>query len=125
MIQVELNGKAFRILFGTDLLDIDKQGVVEIHPGLYIPACTRWDDILAATGYRSGSFDWALPEEWARQHGTRVMRNGERIYERPQAIWCYQADKGCSPVFGDPVYLSAVLQELGERVAELLRERER
>ena len=127
MLKVELNGVEFTVYTGLDLLAINISNkdryFREIYTGLFISSNVTTDEVLKALGFLSGSYDWALPQEWARKNAVRsVDPHGEVYYANPRAVWCYQEDKGCNPVFGSPVWLSAQERELGVQIAEKIKE---
>ena len=127
MLKIELNGLELTVYTGVDLALIDfpnkERYFREIGQGLFISTHLTNDMMLKALGYRTGSYDWALPQDWARLNAVpRQDPEGNIYYANPSAVWCYQKDKGCDPIFGSPVWLADVVRDFSREIIKAVKE---
>jgi len=85
----------------VDLLTKEAKESIEILPGLYILSRTTLSALVKAADVESrGSYDYAIPESWARQHG--YPKGLDKV------IWFYP-HSGKSRIFGTPLTVREML----------------
>lgn len=78
----------------------------EIFPGIYLRPCNLGDLTMAIDLESKGSYDFAVPESWAREHNYPKGLD--------QAVWLYRKE---SRIFGEPFTVKQMLEELRRQLA--------
>ncbi len=94
----------------AEILGVSLVGINSIFPMLYISPNTKLSKLIEVIGMdKTGAYDYAVPESWAREN------NYPQGYDR--AVWYYPSE-GEGRLFGYPVTVRTMMYDLKDMICE-------